>query len=257
MMNETLLDVYSFLGGKDFLVPFLSTLMASITVLLVQHCNLDRKERQEKLYAISYVLDVAYRELFSVLLVNVRTIKPHIEAVKRILQGDENLLTIMFETNEFDILKAPPHSQTHLLESYKVLIGSDDIELVSQYEAMMYEKGNDIQRQRLNDFVEANLSSELAFQLLPSSSQRDILLQYQDILERLEHEYTRSSWFLIYCLIPAYIKYAETFQFLFFKKQGIKNTCSKVRDAEDRYRDGVPSADYMAAVEFSGIQQVV
>lgn len=172
----------AFLTDEKFLIPFLSalfaTLGASLTILLIQFINRHIKDKKKKIYASSYITDVCFRVLTSNLILKKHTVIPHIEAVKRILKGDEELLNTMFLADEFDMLTDKSFDFNILSEEYKILLGCDDISLIQSYETLIYMIRNDKTRTNFNDFVKQNLKSEHLFKNQSPDKQSDILNTY-------------------------------------------------------------------------------
>ncbi|OJI36028.1 hypothetical protein [Vibrio vulnificus] len=139
------------LSEKLFL-PFLATLGASLTVLFIQFNTRRVRESKQKVYATSYVFHQCHNILFSELSIMKATVVPHIKAIERILEGDNELLTKMFLADEFDILKAPSPEANHLPKDYMLLLGYDDIYLSSSYEMLLYLESSDLERQELGVF---------------------------------------------------------------------------------------------------------
>ncbi len=110
------------LSNDKFLVPFYATVGAAITLLLLQFVNRRVMDKRKKLYAVAYILDVCYRIQKAAFILQKHTILPNIEATKRILGGDKDLLENMFMADEFDILTAGPVDFNHLSEEHKVLL---------------------------------------------------------------------------------------------------------------------------------------
>ena len=136
--------------NEKLVLPFLATLGASLTIILMQFIARRVKETKQKIYAVNYICDSSMRILFSEFILVRHTILPHIEATERIAEGDEELLAKTFLANEFDILTAGASSFSHLLNDYSLQIGYDDIKLVQMYEALLYLHKNEANRISLN-----------------------------------------------------------------------------------------------------------
>lgn len=163
------------LSEKLFL-PFLATLGASLTVLFIQFNTRRVQESKQKVYATSYVFHQCHNILFSELLSIMKaTVVPHIKAIERILEGDNELLTKMFLADESDILKAPSPEANHLPKDYMLLLGYDDIYLSSSYEMLLYLESSDLERQELNEFVKNKPQNMHAFFKLSEDEKVDIL----------------------------------------------------------------------------------
>ena len=146
-----------FLLDNKFIVPFFSTVGASLTIIILQSIHNFDKERKKKLYTVAYMAAVAQRLLHSSLVIKQNTIIPHIEAAKQIISGNQDLLNKTFLSDEFDILNEGMPEFNSLPEDYKVLLGYDDIDLLHAFETIIYMNKNDITRNNLNSFVKLNL----------------------------------------------------------------------------------------------------
>lgn len=248
-------EVLDTLTWANFLPPFLSTFMASVTVLIIEHMRKAGAERKDKLYAVCYVLSLARKELFSCLMLNTRTIAPHIAAVRRAINGDVAILNTMFEKNDVDIMKVPPIAGVFLPEKYKSLLGEDDIELVTMHDALKYYQELDEHRKSLNVFVAKNLPNANYYSNLVEEDKLQALRGYLDLLQCIDHDQKRSAWFIIYVLCPRYEAYSKELQFLFYRKKNIRSSIEKMKEDLCRYPDAVPRDDYMQHTEMRGIQE--
>ncbi|MCK5092142.1 MAG: hypothetical protein KAR30_06400, partial [Gammaproteobacteria bacterium] len=202
-----------FLLNEKFIIPFLSILGASSTIILMQFIARRVKETKQRIYAVSYICDVSIRILSSEFILARHTIKPHIEATKRIVEGDEGLLAKTFLSNEFDILTAGALDFSHLPNEYSLQIGYDDIKLVQMYDMLLYLHKNETNRLSLNKFVKENLKSMEEFLSIPEEKQKDILYTYYDYLTSLEHESNRVIFFILNNIIPAMKEYLTSYRF--------------------------------------------
>jgi hypothetical protein len=243
-----------FFLNEKFIIPFLSTLGAAVTIILMQFYARRVKETKQKIYASSYISDVAMRTIQSELILVKHTIKPHIEAVDRILEGDDELLEKMFLSNEFDILTAPAPEYNHLPNEYSLQIGYDDIKLIQMYENLLYHHKNESNRISLNLFVKENLKSMESFKSKSENERRDILYTYYDYLYSLEHESNRILWFSAYVLFPAFKEYLKSYQFWLYSIKSGKETILSARDHMNENIDFMPKQDYMERVRHGGIQ---
>jgi len=141
-------------------LPFLATAGASLTVLAIESINRYAKEQRQRIYATGFMADALYRLVHSELIIQKHTIAPHIEATKRMLSGDRELLERTLDTDEFDILAAGPMSFIDLVADHKLLVGYDDIQLVQAFDALLYLHANDSNRMALRSFVAENLKSK-------------------------------------------------------------------------------------------------
>lgn len=243
-----------FFLNEKFIIPFLSTLGASATILLMQFYARRIKETKQKIYAASYISDVAMRTVQSELVLVKHTIKPHIEAIERILEGDDELLAKMFLSNEFDILTAPAPEYNHLPNEYSLQIGYDDIKLIQMYETLLYHHGNENNRISLNEFVKENLKSMGSFTSKSENERRDIIYTYYDYLNSLEHESNRILWLSAYVLFPALKKYLKSYQFWLYSIKSGKETILSSLNHMNENIDLMPKSDYMERVRHGGIQ---
>lgn len=243
-----------FLMNEKIYLPLLATLGASLAVIGFQAINRYEKEQKQKIYAINYMLDVAFRILSSTLVIKNHTIAPHIEATKRIIKGDSELLKEMLLTDEFDILKAGPMDFSHLPNEFKVLVGYDDIELVQMFDTFLYVSGIDENRLHLIEFVKSNLKSAKNFLSKEMQEREDILNTYWDILESLAHEQRRVLVFVRDMLLPSLCHYMKGYQFLLFRTSPAKKKISNIVSLIEENVDSFPEEGYMEKVRHGGIQ---
>ena len=243
-----------FLTNEKLLLPLLATLGASLAVIGFQALNRYEKEKMQRIYAVNYMLDVAFRVLSSTLVVKNHTILPHIEATKRILKGDSELLEKTLLTDEFDILKASPMSFAHLPNEFKVLVGYDDIELVQMFDTFLYVYSVDENRIHLIEFVKSDLKSVNEFLSKKSEEREDILNTYWDILESLDHESNRILVFVRDLLLPKLSQYISGHQFFLFRTSVAKDKVVSILSLIESNQDSFPEKGYMEKVRHSGIQ---
>lgn len=240
--------------NEKIYLPLLATLGASLAVIGFQAINRYEKEQKQKIYAINYMLDVAFRILSSTLVIKNHTIVPHIEATKRIIKGDSELLKKMLLTDEFDILKAGPMDFSHLPNEFKVLVGYDDIELVQMFDTFLYVTSIDENRLHLIEFVKSNLKSANNFLSKETQEREDILNTYWDILESLDHEQRRVLVFVRDILLPSLCHYVGGYQFLIFRTSPAKKKISTIVSLIEENIDSFPEEGYMEKVRHGGIQ---
>ncbi len=243
-----------FLTNEKIYLPLLATLGASLAIIGFQAIIRYEKEQKQKIYAINYMLDVAFRILSSTLVIKNHTIVPHIEATKRIIEGDSELLEEMLLTDEFDILKASPMDFSHLPNDFKVLVGYDDIELVQMFDGFLYVSGADENRLHLIEFVKSNLKQINDFISKDEQKREDILNTYRDILESLDHEQRRVLVFVRDILLPSLSHYINGHQFLIFRTSTAKNKISTIVSLIKENSDSFPEEGYMEKVRHGGIQ---
>jgi hypothetical protein len=243
-----------FLMNEKLYLPFLATLGASLAVIGFQAINRYEKEQKQKIYVVNYMLDVALRVLSSTLIIKNHTIVPHIEATKRILEGELDLLETMLLTDEFDILKAQPMDFSHLPNEYKVLVGYDDIELVQMFDMFLYISSADENRIDLLDFVKSHLKKVGEFKSRIDEEKEDILNTYWDLLESLDHESRRVLVFVCDILLPRLERYVKGNQFIIFRTSIAKNKISSINSVIESNLDSFPEKGYMEEVRKGGIQ---
>ncbi|GJC04111.1 hypothetical protein ACSZNV_02365 [Aeromonas hydrophila] len=243
--------------NENLFLPFLATLGASLTVLFIQFNARRVKESKQKVYAVSYVFHQCHNILFSELSIMKATVIPHIKAIVRILENDNELLTKMFLSDEFDILKAPSPEANHLPNDYMLLLGYDDINLSSSYETLQYLESSDLERQELNEFVKSKLKNMNAFFKLTEDEKVDILHEYYDRLISIEHASNRKVFFIVYFLLPQFSAYAKSYQFLLYSKKNINREKSKIQKVLADYKDFVPSTDFGSQTMNGGIQKEI
>jgi hypothetical protein len=243
--------------NREFLILFSSTVAASMTMVLLNFIGQFVSTRRKKLYAVSYIIDVAFRMLFTSLTMKKHTIIPHITATKRILSGDVDLLKTMFLADEFDVLTDAPFHPYDLSENYKELIGIDDINLVQAYEFLLYSSKNMGTQECFNAFVKENLKSYLTFTQKSSETQADILNTYWDYLSKLEHEEDRVIFHVLYSMVPQIKEYIGEPQFIFFSKRSISQMFMAINKISSEYQDVLCDEKKMKQVLTGGIQKLV
>jgi len=246
-----------FFSSESFLTPFLATLGASLTIIVLQFIQKDRKDKDKKMYAISYVAEVCYQILNSNLIIKRHTIIPHIEATTKMIEGDDELLKIAFSTDEFDILTDQSFDFNLLPEEYKVLLGCDDIRLVQSYEILVYMEKNERLRLEFNKFVKQNLKSEYCFRSQTSEKQKDILNTYRDYLYNLEKETNRSISLIRDLFLLAMKKYIARKDFWFYSKKNVSKIMQQIKFQLDEFQDILPDRDFIPKSIKGGIQKVV
>lgn len=241
-----------FFLDERFIIPFLATVGASLTIILLQFYSRRIKETKQKIYAINYICDVAYRMLFSEFILKKHTINPHIEAIERIVAGDHDLLVKTFMSDEFDILKAPSANYSHLPNEYSLQIGYDDIVLVQLFETLLYLHKAEQNRLDLNEFVKNNLKSMESFVSKSSEKQEGILYTYYDYLTTQEHESNRVILFILDYLKPAMNDYIKSYPFWLYSTKKAKKTIKTITELANENAPLIPSSDYMEKVINSG-----
>lgn len=235
-------------------LPFLATVGASFTVLAIQALNQFRKEHRQRLYAVGYMADVLYRLVQSELIIQKHTIGPHIEATKRILSGDHELLELTLDTDEFDILAAGPLTFMKLSDDHKLLVGYDDIQILQAFDTLLYLHADDTDRLALRAFVAKNLKSKKQFLELKEDHQADVLNTYWDYLTSLEHDGKRLTAFVFYIIVPMLRTYIDSKKFALFRTKSISGTLDQVQSLHGQYEEFVPGPEFFQQTRDAGIQ---
>lgn len=243
-----------FLLQDKILLPFLATLGAALAVIGIQALTRYEREQRQRIYAVSYMLDVAFRILSSALIIKQHTIIPHIKATKRIMSGDDDLLKKTLLSDEFDILKAKGMHFSHLPNDYKLHVGYDDIELVQMFDTLVYLYESDENRSHLNIFVKDNLKSMANFLSLGNQQRNDVLNTYWDILSSLEHEENRLLVFVRDIVSPRLKSYIKGYQFLLFRTSSAKKKIEDIESLIEKSEKLFPKPDCMERVKHGGIQ---
>lgn len=247
----------AFFTDEKFLTPFLSTLGAALTIIMLQFIHRYINDRKKKIYAIGYIMHDCFGLLQSNLILKKHTIIPHIDVIKKIIDGDDKLLNTMFLADEFDILTDKPIDIDHLSEEYKILLGSDDISLVKSYEALNYLNKSAKTGEVFNDFVKNNLKSEHFFRSQSQDKQLDILNIYWDYLDKIKHETDRNISFILQIILPSIKKYIKSKQFLLFSTKSISALTNEAENSLINFRDVLPEKDYFKKAISGGIQKVL
>jgi len=235
-------------------LPFLATAGASLTVLAIQSINRYVKEQRQRIFAIGYMADVALRTIHSELILHKHTIAPHIKAVKRMLSGEQELLELALDTDEFDILTADALSFPQLLSDHKILVGYDNIKLIQAFDTLLYMNLNESSRVALNNFVAENLKSKKRFFELSNENQQDMLNTYLNYLRAIEHDANRIVAFTMYIFAPMLKTYIETKKFRFFSTKDIAGALDNIQSIETEFREFIPQPDFFEQSMSGGIQ---
>ena len=246
-----------FLLQENLLLPFLATLGASVAIITINPLSRHVKEQKQRIYAAHYMLDTAYTILLSTLIVKKHTIIPHIEATKKIISGDDELLEKTLLADEFDILKTKSKPFSHLPNDFKVLVGYDDIKLVQVFDTLLYLNESEENRFHLNEFVKINLKSMNGFLSLDSYRRKDILNTYWDILDSLNHEANHILCFVRDAFLPILKLYINRKRFLLFRTSKVKKTINAIEKLIFTNKESFPEPDYMKKVKHGGIQRAL
>jgi hypothetical protein len=238
-------------------LPFLSTLGAALTIMYVNSINRRVKETKQKIYAVSYILDSSMRILSSELVVLIHTIKPHIEASYKIVDGDKTLLEVMLLSDEFDILTEEGPSFSHIPNEFTLQLGYDNIELVQIYDSLLYIYKSDSTRRSLNDFVKLNLKSMDGFSKKDTDQQIDVINTYIDYLCRLEHEANRLLFMITYHVLPKLESYTNSYKFWLYSTKNANRTIINIKEIIRNNAEHIPELDFMEKVRNGGIQNEI
>jgi len=246
-----------FLLNPNLLIPFLSTVCASLTIIILYSIHRYLNDRKKKLYTIAYMVDVSFRLLQTNLILKNNTILPHIEAVKKMIAGDQDLLIKTFLADEFDILTDSTIEFNHLPEEYKVLVGYDNIQLLQAFETILYLTRNDKTRNNFNEFVKQNLKSENSFKNKNQDEQIDILNTYWDYLDKIEHETNRVIAVVLYLFFPSVRGYINKKYFLFCSKRNITTLLESTTELQKIFKDIIPKSNFFEKSIKGGIQKII
>ena len=246
-----------FILNPQFLIPFLSTAGASLTIIFLQFIHRVDNDRKKKLYTVAYMTDVSVRLLQMSLILNKNTIIPHIEAAKKMIAGDQELLNKTFLADEFDILTDGAIDFNNLPEEHKVLVGYDDIQLLQAFEAILYLNKIDKTKNTLNDFVKLNLKSELSFANKSLNEQADTLRTYWDYLDKLGHEEDRIIAFVLHIFLPSVRQYINRKSFLLYSKKNITTQLDRAAELHNTYSSIIPDLSFFEKSVSGGIQKII
>jgi hypothetical protein len=246
-----------FILNPKFLIPFLSTAGASLTIIILQSIHRIDTDRKKKLYTVAYMTDVSLRLLQSTLILRKNTIIPHIEAAKKMIAGDRNLLKNTFLADEFDILTDGAIEFGSLPEEYRVLVGDDDIQLLQAFETILYLNRIDTTRNSLNAFVKLNLKSELSFANKSQDEQIEILNTYWDYLDKLDHEANRIIAFVLHIFLPRVRQYIGRVSFLLYSKKNMAARLEAAESLREKYKGIIPDPSFFEKSVRGGIQRIV
>ena len=253
----TMNAIADFLKDEKFLIPFLSTLGASLAIIIGQQILGFSARQRKKLYCIAYISDVADKLLFSNLIIKKNTIIPHIKATKEIIKGNSELLDIMFKADEFDILTGKTIEFNHLPEEYKLLVGFDSIKTLQTIEFVTALSVDDSSKISLNDFVKNNLKKGLHFDSQSENEKLDILNTYWDYLDKVDRDIDRINGFIVNILVPTIERYKNRFGFKFFSRKEISNNIRQIKSLHKDFKKLIPNSEDMKNNINNGIQKVI
>jgi len=247
----------NFILDPKFLIPFLSTAGASLTIIILQSIHRIDADRKKKLYTVAYMTDVGLRLLQSSLILKKNTIIPHIEATEKIISGNRDLLKKTFLADEFDILTDGSIGFNNIPEEHKVLVGYDDIHLLQAFETLLYLISIDTTRNNLNDFVKHNLKSELSFGNKSQNEQVDILSIYWDYLGKMDHKEDRLIAFILHIFLPRVRQYIRRISFLLYSKKNITAQLESAEIMHSKFKSIIPGSDFFEKSVSGGIQRII
>ena len=242
-----------FFFEEKFLVPFLSTLVASVTVLLVNRINARSNRQRKKIYATTYMADSFQRALHSNLIIKVHTILPHLEAIQKIIDGDNGLLYDMIINDDVDVLQDKAFRFMSLPDEYKVLVANDDVELVQIWDALNYLQDT---AQEKKHFGSQELSTFDGFMSLDHRRRNDILDARRKFLERRLHEADRTIDH-IRRFYPRLQEYMKNWQFIFYQKKSFWKKMIDIDEILQAYKRDLPPAELLEQRRLSGIKKAL
>lgn len=238
-------------------MPFFATVGAALTLLLLQFITRRVTDKRKKLYAAAYILNICYHIQSSAFILQKHTVIPHIEATKRIINGDVELLETMFGIDDFDILNARPMDYNHLTEEYKILLGMDNLDMVQMVNTLKHFVLNDTNRLELNSFVKDNLKSRSQYFNQRIPKRNDILKTYLAYLERIEHDNNRLIAFISMRIVPTMSSYIKECQFSFHSKKSAKAILLNLKTDQEKNEDLIPQPSFFESSIRGGIQSVI
>lgn len=242
---------------KDFLIPFYATVSAALVLLLLQFVSRKTVETRKKLYGASYILDASLRMQKTSCVLLRQTVLPHIESIKRILEGNSDLLEDMFMADEFDILTDPSIRFDVLSQEHKELLGCDSIELIQIFETLNYLSSNEVNERNLNKFVTENLKSRHTFIGLDEARKTDVLNTYWDMLESIKHANERLLSFVSFGVAPKFESYVAKARFRFFRKSSCNKSLADIRNTASEFAEVYPDSDFIKRSVAGGIRNVL
>ncbi|HED37546.1 MAG TPA: hypothetical protein ENI76_04775 [Ignavibacteria bacterium] len=200
----------------------------------------------------------AVRQLQSEAFLKEKTISPHIDATKKIMEGDRKLLEQLLVADEFDILTASNISIGSIPENFKLAIGFNNLRLIQLYEAAQGMAADEYDKTCLNEFVKNKLKDYLAFNQLSLEEQNSILNTYWDYVDRLSRNSDRMIVFLMSTLIPEISFYLKKKQFKFFSVKEATDWLKKVETILEQHKDEIPNTEeYFNWLKDSGIRKIL
>ena len=163
----------------------------------------------------------------------------------------------MFLADEFDVLTDEPVNFNNIPEEYKVLIGYDSIEFLQSFEMVLYLYKLEKTKNSFNEFVKANLKSELAYHRKDHDEQIEILSTYWDYLDKLSHEKDRVIAFILYVFLQHAQIYINRFSFLLYSKKNINALFNKAKELSEQYKSIIPDTNFFQQSVSGGVQKII
>lgn len=246
------------INNSAVLAAFFATLGASLSIMILGLISRTLNIQKQKIYAITVMASWAVRQLQSEAFLKEKTISPHIDATKKILEGDRELLNKLLVADEFDILTASNISIGSIPENFKLAIGFSNLRLIQVYEAAQGMATDEYDRTCLNEFVKNKLKDYLAFKQLSLEEQDSILNTYWDYVDRLSRNSNRMMVLLMNTLIPEISNYLKKKQFKLFSTKEATDWLNKVEAILEQHKDEIPNnEEYFNWLKNSGIRKIL
>lgn len=245
--------ISDFFYRDKFLVPFLATLVASLTILSVNNLNERSRRTSKKVYAATYIAESLRRALHSYLILKVDTIIPHLQAVDKVLDGDARILRALIENDEVEILQGKNFTFPSLPEDYKVLLGIDDVTIIQMWDTFRYLQET---ADAKGPFASEEMRSFDIFMSLSQQRREQILRSRRDRLERSLHEADRIIH-LVRLFYPKIKQYMSGIAFFFRAKKSFHHISVQIEQILEEYADLLPPADILEQRRCSGIKRAL
>ena len=198
--------------------------------------------------------DVSCRLLEATLIIKKHTILPHLGAIEKVVEGDEELLATLFLSDDFDILTDPPLEFPNLPNDYSLLIGYDNMVLHQKFETLRFLYRGERTRQSFNNFVKAKLKSALIFNEMSPNEQHDTLFTYHDYLSRIQGEQDRVLFFIVNMLVKDLEDYSAKRRFCLFSTKYAQSKLADMKRISARSKELLPGDDFLETRRLGGIQ---
>lgn len=244
----------NFYENPNFLLPFLSTLGASLTIIILGFFARLRTEKRQKLLTINYIMDMSYRTLLETAILKKHTVKPHIIAIEKILNGDIKLLAELFKMDDFHILTEKPEVHSYLPNEYLLQVGTDNLKLMQLYNHLLVLKKEYTASDNLNVIVSNHLNDWMKFNDESDSDKTKILDMYGRKLHKVEDSLDRLMWFVLYLIVPEVKIYTDSIISMPYMKNDIRKKLNDINKITEDYSDMIPPSNLMKEIKYSGIQ---